>query len=107
MKFRVAVLLAALLSLPVQPAGAAKPLVSALIMQKTTRVHNCEEPVWNINGPKYYGGLGWLDATWLAFRSPGDPRYMSQASPQRQARAMSRFAAKYNWPDQFGCQGSY
>ena len=73
----------------------------------TLRVHNCEEPVWNVNGPKYYGGLGWLDATWLRFKRRDFPRYMSQATIEQQAYAMSKFALKYGWPDQNGCTGGY
>ena len=82
-------------------------LVSHRIMVMTLRVHNCEEPVWNVNGPKYYGGLGWLDATWLAFKRKDFPRYMSEATPQEQAYAMEQFAKKYGWPDQHGCSGGY
>ena len=84
-----------------------KPLVSPTIMAMTVRVHNCEEPVWNVDGPKYFGGLGWLDATWLTFRRHDFPRYMSRATPQQQAWAMARFAMRYGWPDQRGCSGGY
>ena len=76
-------------------------------MQETIRVHHCEEPVWNVNGPKYFGGLGWLDATWLTFKRRDFPRYMSEATPQQQAWAMARFAQKYGWPDQGHCTGGY
>ena len=87
------------------------PLVSARVMQETIRVHNCEEPRWNVDGPKYFGGLGWLDATWLTFKRKDFPRYMSEATPQQQAWAMARFGQKYGWPDQRPgsnhCTGGY
>lgn len=85
-------------------------LVSDAILQKTIRVHNCEEPVWNVNAGEYKGGLGWLDATWLEYRLPGFPRYAWQATVQQQARAMLHFvtvAEHGYWPDQNGRCASY
>lgn len=79
-----------------------------LLMQKASRVAVCEEGGWhNAHGPKYFGALGWLDATWLEFRTHSDPRFMDQATPLEQAGAMARFARVYGWPDQQGCQGGY
>ena len=75
-------------------------------MVKVLRVHVCEEPSWHVNGAEYQGGLGWLHATWLEFRSPGDPWNMATASVTQQAQAMIRFAAEYGWPDLNGtCRG--
>ena len=78
-------------------------------MQMTMKVHICEESAagWHVHGPEYFGGLGWLNATWLQFRRGDFPLRMDQATPQEQAWAMARFAAKYGWPDQFGCSGGY
>jgi len=79
-----------------------------LLMQKATKVAVCEEGGWNdAHGPRYFGALGWLDSTWLEFRTSSDPRFMDHATPLEQAEAMARFARIYGWPDQFGCQGSY
>jgi hypothetical protein len=85
------------------------PLVSAAILRKTLNVHNCEEPVWNVSGPQYFGGLGWLDATWLMYKAPSFPRYMSQATIEQQAWAMAHFVAANGgwWPDQGHCTGGY
>jgi hypothetical protein len=85
--------------------------VSPRVMQETTRVAICEEGGWgpahDAHGPKYFGHLGWLDSTWLEFRVPGSPRYMSQATREQEAAAMQRFSQRYGWPDQHGCSGSY
>lgn len=87
-------------------------LVSAVIMQRTARVQACEEGHWgwHVNGSKYQGGLGWLHATWLAYRSPHFPLNMADATPQQQAWAMAHFVAHVLhgwWPDQTGCTGGY
>lgn len=69
-------------------------------------VHHCEEPVWNVNGPQYFGGLGWLSATWLMFRLPWMPMNMAYATVREQSLAMVRFATRYGWPDLGGvCRG--
>ena len=96
--------------LAVTPAGASKPLVSASIMAKATRVAICEEGGWNnAHGPLYYGSVGFLDATWQMFRYKTFPARMDHASPSEQAWALSHMLAHYGmaWPDQFGCSGSY
>ena len=82
-----------------------RPLVSRLIMVMTERVHICEEGGygWHVNGPIYFGGLGWRWATWQAFRRHDFPPSMADASPAQQAWAMARFARVYGWPDQQGC----
>jgi hypothetical protein len=101
------VLLFTVLSLLATNSGAS-PLVNPKIMQMTMKVHVCEESAagWHVHGPTYFGGLGWLDATWLEFRLPGFPIRADLASPAQQARAMSRFASRYGWPDQNGlCEG--
>ena len=85
-------------------------LVSPSEWSKVVRVHRCEEPSsWHVNGPMYQGGLGWLHSTWLAYKAPGMPRWMDQATPQQQAWAMVRFVqrAQHWWPDQTGCTGGY
>ena len=98
LKYAAALFLAAILTFS-GTAGASKPLVSPLVMQKTIKVMHCETGNWRTNGPKYYGGLGWLDATWLKYRLPGFPRYASQATPEQQARAMLHFVtvALHGW----------
>jgi hypothetical protein len=92
-------------------AGAAHTLVSPSIMQRVLRVHDCEEPGnWNVDGPRYYGGLGWLSATWLAWRAPDFPLNAALATPEQQAWAMDHFVASAEhgwWPDQAGCTGGY
>ena len=102
------------------PASAASPLSKlaphghatfASTLSRATRVAICEEGGWgpshDAHGPAYFGNLGWLDSTWISFKYSGDPRHMSSATTQEQARAMGRFAAKYGWPDQTGCTGGY
>jgi len=79
------------------------------------KVHFCEENVpngWHIHGPLYYGGLGWLAATWDKYRLPGFPVRADLATPLQQARAMARFIAVTGmpWPDQLPgpqCTGGY
>ena len=71
-------------------------------------IHHCEEGSngWHINGPLYYGGLGWLSATWNMFRQPWMPLVMSNATVREQAWAMVQFAKTYGWPDSYGrCYG--
>ena len=110
MKFPLSIFAAICFALVVAtPAGASRPLVSAQIMAKTTRVHNCEEPVWNVRGSIYAGGLGWRLALWPEFKAPSFPRSMADATPEQQAWAMAHFVAKtlHYWPDQHGCTGGY
>ncbi len=84
---------------------AVRPLVSRLIMAMTERVHVCEEGGygWHVNGPTYFGGLGWLWVTWQTYRRADFPRSMADATPAQQAWAMAHFARVYGWPDQDGC----
>ena len=79
------------------------------MMSPVERVHHCEEPAWNVDGPVYSGGLGWLHATWAMFRKPWWPADMANASPFMQGNAMWRFIWYYHipWPDQHGCTGGY
>ena len=113
MKLRIATLIFALLITAAPAAAAAHHttrLVSPAIFAKVLRVHNCEEPSWNVNGPTYAGGLGWRIATWSAYRLAWMPSSAAKASPQEQARAMLHFVtvAEHGiWPDQNGCSGSY
>lgn len=81
-------------------------------MAKTIRVHVCEERGhgWHVDGPTYFGGLGWLAATWTEFRAPSFPVSMADATPQQQAWAMAHFVGATMggwWPDQSGCTGGY
>ena len=86
-------------------------LVSAQVMALTSNVNRCEESGdWHVNGPTYFGGLGWLWATWQEWRQPTDPLNMAYATPQEQARAMARFVGHVMggwWPDSHGCTGGY
>lgn len=77
------------------------------LLLMTIKVHHCEEPTWHVNGSLYKGGLGWRPATWTTFRLPWMPLTMNLATIREQVIAMSRFAAKYGWPDQNGCTGGY
>ena len=82
-------------------------------MALTTNVNRCEESGdWHVAGPTYFGGIGWLWATWQQWRQPSDPLNMAQATPQEQARAMARFVGHAMggwWPDQpaGNCTGGY
>lgn len=63
-------------------------------------VHECEGDPWNDDGPKYFGGLGWLAATWNKFRTPGDPISMAAASIAEQISAGVAFSEfYYGYPD--------
>lgn len=94
-----------------------RQLVSDEILIKTIYVHNCEERGfgWHVGHGKtnyqYYGGIGWLDATWLKYKAPSFPRSMSDATPQQQAWAMAHFVGAQlggRWPDANGvCTGGY
>ena len=77
--------------------------VSHIQEERVLVVHHCEEPLWNVNGLSYQGGLGWLHATWLTFRLPWMPLNMAYASITEQSIAMIRFANRYGWPDLSGC----
>src|ERR1035437_6462723 len=111
MKLRIATLIFALLITAAPAAAAAHHpprLVSPAIFAKVLRVHNCEEPSWNVNGPTYAGGLGWRIATWYAYRLPWMPSSAALATPEVQAVAMVRFvriAMHGWWPDQISCHG--
>ena len=75
-------------------------------MAQARWVHHCEEPSWHVNGPLYFGGLGWLWATWQEFRLPSMPRSMTDATPAEQAVALGRFARAHGMPDLHGtCHG--
>jgi hypothetical protein len=76
-------------------------------MAQATHVAICEEGGWhNVDGPTYYGSLGWLWATWQEFRLPWMPINMFYATPTEQALALSRFAKRYGMPDLNGtCRG--
>lgn len=87
-----------------------RPLVSAQLLAKASRVAQCEEGGWhNVDGPTYFGALGWLWATWQAYRAPSFPVNMAYATPAQQTWAMAHFvgAALHYWPDQNGCTGGY
>ena len=78
-------------------------LVSRAIMAKTIKVMHCEAGTWHSDGPKYFGGLGWLAATWAEFRAPTFPRNMADATPQQQAWAMAHLVGTLLhgwWPHQ-------
>ena len=115
---RWTILLVALCSLPVTlwssstAIAANLPLVSAAIMAKATNVAVCEEGGWinDVDGPTYYGSLGWLAVTWAQYRAPSFPASAYLATPAQQAWAMAHFVgAKLHgwWPDQVGCTGGY
>lgn len=84
--------------------------ISRGMMAEVRRVNVCEEGGdWHVNGPEYFGGLGWLAATWAEFREHAWPSDMADAPPYMQANAMFRFVWHYGiaMPDQAGCTGSY
>ena len=89
----------------------APPLVSPYILAKASNVATCEEGGWNnVDGPLYFGALGWLEATWAQFRAPSFPGSMYDATPAQQAWAMAHFVGADMggwWPDQTGCTGGY
>lgn len=93
-------------------AGRVHHLISGSIMRKVERVHVCEEGQagWHVDGPIYFGGLGWLAATWQRYRAPSFPVNMADATPEQQGWAMAHFvgsALNGWWPDQVGCTGGY
>ncbi len=84
--------------------------VSRTMFAEVRRVNICEEGGnWHVDGPIYSGGLGWLHATWDAFRKSTWPADMADAPPHMQANAMWRFVWHYHMamPDQHGCTGGY
>lgn len=86
------------------------PLVSAQLLAKASRVAQCEESGWhNVDGPVYYGAIGFLWSTWQAFRAPSFPVNMYDATPAQQTWALAHFvgAVLHYWPDQAGCTGGY
>lgn len=113
----ILILITAVLSLTsgsIAAAASTRQLVSPTVMAKVVRVHECEENVpngWHVDGPEYFGGLGWLAATWTAWRAPWMPANMALATPEEQAWAMLRFIVRGPlhglWPDQDGCTGGY
>ena len=87
-----------------------RPLVSAQLLAKASRVAVCEEGGWNnVDGPTYFGATGWLWSTWQAFRAPSFPVNMYYATPAQQTWALAHFvgAVLHYWPDQNGCTGGY
>ena len=106
---KIAVVLSSLLTFHVAHNSSASSLhVSKALMNQARWVNHCEENGygWHVNGSEYQGGLGWLNATWLQFKTPAMPVNMADASPLEQAFALSRFAAKYGMPDLDGkCAG--
>ncbi len=70
-----------------------------------TRVAICEEGGWhNVDGPTYFGSLGWTWATWQQFRRADFPKNAYHATVAQQVWAAQRFAGHYGFvPDRFGC----
>ena len=86
------------------------PLVSAQLLAKASRVAVCEEGGWHsVDGPTYFGSIGFLWSTWQAFRAPSFPVNMYYATPAQQTWALAHFvgAVLHYWPDQNGCTGGY
>jgi len=87
--------------------------ITHAMFERVANVQLCEEGSngWHVDGPKYFGGLGWLAATWTEFRNPHFPRSAARATPLQQAWSMYRFIAHYriSWPDQprGHCTGGY
>lgn len=84
--------------------------VTPAMFAEVAQVNQCEEGGdWHVNGPEYFGGLGWLAATWDEFRKPSWPRNMADAPPLMQSNAMFRFIWHYGiaMPDQGRCTGGY
>lgn len=83
--------------------------ITPLELRRVLWVHHCEEGSlgWHVNGPYYFGGLGWRPATWLRFRAPWMPLVMSGATIREQAWAMVRFANTFGWPDLNGTCYAY
>lgn len=74
------------------------------------KVHVCEERGhgWHVHGPTYWGGLGWMQATWDQFKRADFPARADLATVAEQVWAAQRFAGYYHLvPDQHGCTGSY
>ncbi len=88
-----------------------RALVPPELLAKASRVAQCEEGGWhNANGPTYFGALGWLWATWQAYRAPSFPISMADATPAQQTWAMAHFVGAAMggwWPDQGDCTGGY
>ena len=86
------------------PWASASTHVSQGQMNQARWVNHCEEQgqknPWHVNGPTYFGGLGWLWATAQEFKQPSWPSNMALWTPQMQAWALYQFAAKYGMPDQ-------
>jgi hypothetical protein len=109
------------------PSAYSPYLVSAQILVKVVNVSRCEEggnwqyplktawaahkgDVYVLTHSKYFGGLGWLQATWNQFRAPDFPAVMNKANPEQQAWAMAHFVGSVFhgwWPDQGRCTGPY
>lgn len=94
------------------PSAGASPLVSHDVLMKATRVAICEEGGWShsVDGPTYFGSLGWLWSTWQQFRYHNFPKNMYYATPAQQSWAMAHFVNTELhgwWPDQKGCTGGY
>jgi hypothetical protein len=73
-------------------------------------VDHCEEggqpDPWHTDGPTYFGGLGWISATWTTFRASWMPSSMNLATPLEQTWALYQFAKRYYMPDLNGqCRG--
>ena len=93
------------------PVHRATRIVSASVLQAWGRVAVCEEGGWqnSVDGPTYFGSIGWLWSTWQMFRRPDFPVNMYYATAQQQSWAGQRFVAYYHIsiPDQVGCSGGY
>ena len=83
-------------------------LVTPSQFRQALWVHHCEEAAygWHVDGPMYFGGLGWRPATWTTFRASWMPTSAALATPQEQAWALMRFIKRYGAMDTNGtCQG--
>ena len=84
-----------------------EPVIPPAIMAKWAKVNICETGGdWHTRGPVYSGGLGILEANWMAY---GGWRFTAEyaATPAEQVYIAMKIQAAHGYagyvPDQFGC----
>lgn len=90
----------------------APPLVSALDMQKWSKVNICETGGnWHTKGNLYQGGLGIMVSNWYAYGGFSLFGPLWSATPQQQVYIAKKIQAQKSFagyvPDQNGCAGGW
>jgi Transglycosylase-like domain len=83
-------------------------LVSAIVMEKWTKVAWCEtHNNWQMHGATFSGALGISNIVWREYGGLEFAPHAGLATPQEQVLVATRINSNGYVPDQNGCEGSW